>query len=249
MLRTLSLEGKVAVITGATRGIGRAVAIALLQAGADIGVNYNRTPADDLVELAESMGRRCYAIPADVSQVSDCERLVNETAKELGKVDILVNNAGITRDGLLMRMDEEQWNAVIETNLRSVYACSKAAVKLMMKARCGSIINITSVSGLVGLAGQTNYSASKAGVIGFSKALAREVASRNIRVNCIAPGYIVSDMTNVLPENIREAAKQNIPLQRFGTGDDVANAVLFLASPLAEYITGEILRVDGGMAI
>lgn len=249
MLRTLSLEGKVAVITGATRGIGRAVAVAFLKAGADIGVNYNRTPADDLVELAESMGRRCYAVPANVSQVSDCERLVNETAKELGKVDILVNNAGITRDGLLMRMDEEQWNAVIETNLRSVYACSKAAVKLMMKARCGSIINITSVSGLMGLAGQTNYSASKAGVIGFSKALAREVASRNIRVNCIAPGYIVSDMTNVLPEAVRETAKQNIPLQRFGTGDDVANAVLFLASPLAEYITGEILRVDGGMAI
>ena len=249
MLRTLSLEGKVAVITGATRGIGRAVAVAFLQAGADIGINYNRTPADDLVELAESMGRRCYCIPADVSVVSDCERLINETVKELGKIDILVNNAGITRDGLLMRMDEAQWNAVIDTNLRSVYACSKAAVKHMMKARSGAIINMTSVSGLMGLAGQCNYSASKAGVIGFTKALAREVASRNVRVNCIAPGFVVSDMTNALPAEVQEAAKKNIPLQKFGEGDDIANACLFLASPLAQYITGETLRVDGGMAI
>lgn len=249
MLRALSFEGQVAVVTGATRGIGRAIALAFLQAGADIGINYNRTPADDLVEIAESMGRRCYAIPADVSRVTDCERLINETACEFGRVDVLVNNAGITRDGLLMRMDEEQWNAVIETNLRSVYACSKAAVTLMMKARRGSIINITSVSGLMGLAGQCNYSASKAGVIGFTKALAREVASRNVRVNCVAPGFIVSDMTSVLPENVQEVAKTNIPLKRFGEGDDIANAVLFLASPLAQYITGETLRVDGGMAI
>ena len=248
-MKSLSLEGKTAVITGATRGIGRTIAVEFLKAGCDIGVNYNRTPADDLVELAEQLGRRCYAVPADVSKVEDCERLVSATAAELGKVDILVNNAGITRDTLLMRMDNEAWDSVIETNMRSVFACSRAAVKLMMRARSGVIVNITSVSGIMGNAGQCNYSASKAGVIGFTKSLAREVSSRNIRVVAVAPGFVTTDMTSVLPDAVRENALKVIPLGRFGQTEDIAHAVLFLASPLAGYITGEVLRVDGGMAM
>ncbi len=248
-MKSISLEGKIAIITGATRGIGRAIAKDFLQAGANICINYNRTPADDLVELAEKLGRKCYAVPADVSRVEDCNRLVMAAIDEFSKVDILVNNAGINRDTLLMRMDENDWNTVIETNLRSVFACSKAVIRPMMKARSGVIINISSVAGLMGNAGQCNYAASKAGVIGFTKSLAREVASRNIRVVAIAPGFIKSDMTNALPDSIKEEASKLIPLGYFGECEDISNLALFLAGPLAGYITGEVIRVDGGMAM
>lgn len=248
-MTTISLEGKVAVVTGATRGLGRAIAEAYLQAGADLVVNYNKTPADDLVTLGESLGRRVLAVPADVSQVADCERLIGAAVGELGKVDILVNNAGITRDGLLVRMSDGDWNAVIETNLRSVFGCSREAAKHMMKARSGCIINVSSVAGIMGNAGQTNYAASKAGVIAFTKSLARELASRGVRVNAIAPGFIDSDMTRVLSDKVKEAVKAEVPLGRFGEPGEIAGAALYLASPLASYVTGTVIVVDGGMSM
>ena len=246
-MKTLSLEGKVALVTGASRGIGRSIAEEFLAAGADLVVNYNKTPVEDLSRSAEAQGRRAVAVQADVSVPADCDKLVETAVSTFGKIDILVNNAGITRDTLLMRMDEAAWDAVIDTNLKSVYACCRAAVKHMMKARSGSIINISSTSGLMGLAGQTNYSASKAGMIGFTKALAKEVASRGIRVNAIAPGFITSDMTNALDEKMRDRVLEEIPLKRFGEPVDIANAALYLASPISSFVTGTVLVVDGGM--
>ena len=248
-MKTISLEGQSAVVTGASRGLGRAIAEEYLRAGADVVVNYNRTPVDDLIALAAELGRRAVAVQADVASVADCERIVETAVKEFGKIDILVNNAGITRDGLLMRMDEAAWDAVITANLKSVFACSRAASRHMMRARSGSIINISSVAGIMGNAGQTNYAASKAGVIGFTKSLARELAGRGVRVNAIAPGFITSDMTNVLGEKVREAVLQEIPMGRFGEPSDIAGAALYLASPLAKYVTGAVLVVDGGMSM
>lgn len=248
-MKTISLEGKSAVVTGASRGLGRAIAEEYLRAGADVVVNYNRTPVDELLSLASELGRRAVAVRADVASAADCERIVETAVKEFGKIDILVNNAGITRDGLLMRMDEEAWDTVITTNLKSVFACSRAASKHMMRARSGSIINISSVAGIMGNAGQTNYAASKAGIIGFTKSLARELAGRGVRVNAIAPGFITSDMTNVLGEKVREAVLQEIPMGRFGEPSDIAGAALYLASPLANYVTGTVLVVDGGMSM
>ncbi|MCX7717114.1 MAG: 3-oxoacyl-[acyl-carrier-protein] reductase [Candidatus Sumerlaeaceae bacterium] len=248
-MKTISLEGKSAVVTGASRGLGRAIAEEYLRAGADVVVNYNRTPVDELLSLATELGRRAVAVQADVASAADCERIVETAVKEFGKIDILVNNAGITRDGLLMRMDEEAWDTVITTNLKSVFACSRAASKHMMRARSGSIINISSVAGIMGNAGQTNYAASKAGIIGFTKSLARELAGRGVRVNAIAPGFITSDMTNVLGEKVREAVLQEIPMGRFGEPSDIAGAALYLASPLANYVTGTVLVVDGGMSM
>jgi 3-oxoacyl-[acyl-carrier protein] reductase len=248
-MKTISLEGLVAVVTGAGRGIGRAVTEEFARAGADIVIADIAAPPDDLVAFIKEQGRRVVAVEGNVSKVDDCNRIVETAVKELGRIDILVNNAGITRDGLLMRMEEDAWDAVLAVNLKSVYACSRAAVKHMMKARSGSIINISSVAGIMGNAGQCNYSASKAGVIGFSKSLAREVAGRNIRVNCVAPGFIRSQMTDVLDEKVKEAVVGQIPLKRFGEVPDIANAVLFLASPASAYITGTVVVVDGGMSM
>lgn len=248
-MKTITLEGKVAVITGASRGIGRAIAEEFARAGADLVVNYNKTPAQDLVDFAEQQGRKAIAVQADVSNVADCERLVDEAVKAFGKVDILVNNAGITRDTLLMRMDEAAWDAVLDTNLKGAYATCKAASKHMMKARSGSIINIASVSGLMGLAGQANYAASKAGLIGFTKTIARELAGRGIRANIIAPGFITSDMTSVLDEKMKEQVLEQIPLKRYGDPVDIANAALYLASDMSSYVTGTTMIVSGGMVM
>ncbi len=248
-MKTSSLEGKVAVVTGASRGLGRAIAEEFARAGADLVVNYNSTPCQDLVNYVESLGRKAFAVQADVSKVADCDRLIEETIKIFGKVDILVNNAGITRDTLLMRMDEEAWDSVIATNLKSAYATCKAATRPMMKARSGCIINISSVSGLMGQAGQANYAASKAGLIGFTKTLARELASRGIRANIIAPGFIASDMTSVLDEKVRDAVLKEIPMASFGEPQDIANAALYLASDMGKYVTGSTLVVDGGITM
>ncbi len=248
-MKTIDLEGQVAVVTGGSRGIGRAITEELARAGADVVVNYNKSHPADLLESVAALGRRAVAVQADVSKVADCERLIEEAMKTFGRIDILVNNAGITRDTLLMRMDEAAWDDVLDTNLKSVFATCRAAVRPMMKARTGSIINISSISGIMGNAGQTNYAASKAGMIGFSKSLARETAPRGIRVNVVAPGFVNSDMTNGLDEKIRDAVLNEIPLKRFGEPSDIADAVTYLASPLARFVTGAVLVVDGGMSM
>lgn len=248
-MKTISLEGKVAVVTGASRGLGRAIAEEFARAGADLVVNYNSTPCQDLVDYVEGLGRKAIAVQADISKVADCDRLIDEAVKAFGKVDILVNNAGITRDTLLMRMDEDAWDSVIATNLKSAYATCKAVCRPMMKARTGCIINVSSVSGIIGQAGQTNYAASKAGLIGFTKSLARELAARGIRVNAIAPGFTVSDMTNALDEKIKEQVTKEIPLGHFGEPADIANAAIYLASDMGRYVTGSTLIVDGGISM
>lgn len=245
-MKTISLENQVAVITGGSRGIGRAIAEEFVNAGADV-VIADIMEAD--VEWVKAAGRRAVAVQGDVSKVEDCERIIETAVKELGKIDILVNNAGITRDTLLLRMDEAMWDAVLTVNLKSVYACSRAASKVMTRARTGCIINIASTVGITGNAGQCNYSASKAGVIGFTKSLARELSSRNIRVNAIAPGFIASHMTEVLDEKVKEKVLEQVPLHRWGLPTDVANAALFLASPLSSFLTGHVIKVDGGLAM
>lgn len=248
-MNMISLEGKTAVVTGASRGLGRAIAEEFARAGADLVINYNSTPCDDLVKAVEALGRKAIAVQADVSKVADCERLVDTAIKEFGKLDILVNNAGITRDTLLMRMDEEAWDSVINTNLKSAYATCKAACRPMMKARSGSIINVSSVSGLMGQAGQANYAASKAGLIGFTKTLARELAARGIRANAIAPGFVASDMTAALDDKIKEQVLKEIPMGRFGEPADIAAGALFLASDMSKYVTGSTLVIDGGITM
>jgi len=249
MTKTISLEGQVAVVTGASRGIGCAIAEEFARAGANLVINYNKTPAQDLVDLATSLGVKAVMVQADVSQTADCERLVDTAVKEFGRIDVLVNNAGITRDTLLMRMNEKAWDDVLDTNLKSAFTTCKVASKHMMKARSGSIINISSVSGLMGLAGQANYAASKAGLIGFTKTIARELAGRGIRANVIAPGFISSDMTSVLDEKTRGQVLEQIPLKRYGDPSDIANAALYLASDMSRYVTGTTLIVSGGMVM
>lgn len=243
------LKYSVAIVTGAGRGIGRAIALELARAGAQVVVNYagHSDQAQKTVEMIEDLGGQAIAVQADVSQASDVDRLVKTTVETYGKVDILVNNAGITRDNLLLRMKEADWDAVLNTNLKGVFLSSKAVSKSMMKQRSGVIVNISSVVGVSGNAGQANYAAAKAGIIGFSKSMAKELASRGIRVNVVAPGYISTDMTESLPEEVREQIQNGIPLGRIGTPEEVAQTVLFLASPAASYITGQILAVDGGM--
>jgi 3-oxoacyl-[acyl-carrier protein] reductase len=247
----INLKDKVALVTGASRGIGRAIAMTLAGAGALVVVNYksNTAAADDVVSVIAAAEGRAAAIQADISEPVEVERLFKEMLDRYGKVDILVNNAGITRDTLLLRMKEEDFDAVLQTNLRGVYLCTKAVLRPMTKARSGRIVNITSVVGLMGNAGQANYAAAKAGIIGFTKAAAREMASRNITVNAVAPGYIETELTGVLSETVRQAILENVPLGRLGQPQDVANLVCFLASDAAGYITGQTLTVDGGMVM
>jgi 3-oxoacyl-[acyl-carrier protein] reductase len=244
----MNLSGKKAVVTGASRGIGRAVALKLAAEGAELIVTAtsleraSRT-ADEIV----AMGGRALPCKADVSVAADVDALFQLVVKEFGGIDILVNNAGITRDGLLMRMKDEDWSAVVDVNLKGTFCCTREAVKLMAKAKSGRIVNISSVVGQMGNLGQANYCASKAGIIGFTKAVAREYAKRNITVNAVAPGFIETDMTGVLAENIREELLKQIPVNRFGTPEDIANAVYFLVSDSGGYITGHVLSVNGGM--
>ena len=247
----MRFEGKVALVTGASRGIGRAIALALAAEGADVAVNYagSEAAAKEVAAEIEAMGRKAFVIQADIASTEASTAMVDAVVKEFGRVDVLVNNAGITRDGLLMRMKEEDWDAVITTNLKGVFNCTKAAIKYMMKQKSGNIVNISSIVSVMGNAGQANYCAAKAGVIGFTKATAKEVAARGIRVNAIAPGFIKTDMTSVLSEKVVEAMLAGIPLNRLGETEDIAKAVLFLASSDANYITGQTLHVDGGMVM
>lgn len=247
----LDLSGKVAVVTGSSRGIGAAIAKTLAAQGAKVVVNHRNSPegAADVVAAIQANGGEAMVIQADVGQSSEAQRLIKETIDTYGQIDILVNNAGTTRDTLIMTMKDEDWDLVLRTNLSSTYYCAKAAVRPMMKKRSGRIINITSVVGLAGQAGQTNYAASKAGIIGFTKSLAKEIGSRNITVNAVAPGFIPTALTEVLPQEMMQAAVANTPLGRLGTVEDVANAVLFLASNEAAFITGQVLTVDGGLVM
>lgn len=247
----MQIEGKVAFVTGASRGIGRAIALTLAEAGADVAVNYagNAAAAEEVAAEIRKMGRRALILQGDVSQSEAAAAMLDAVVAEFGRCDILVNNAGITRDGLLMRMKEEDWDAVLNTNLKGVFNCTKAALKYMMKQRSGKIVNIASVVGIMGNAGQANYAAAKAGCIGFTKSVAKEVASRGITVNAVAPGLIATDMTSVLPDKVIEEMAAGIPLKRAGQPVDVAKAVLFLVSDDAAYITGQTLNVDGGMVM
>ncbi len=245
------LKGKVAVVTGGGRGIGRAIALKLAENGADIVINYNSSPeyAEAVKNEIEELGVRAVAVKADVGKAAEVEELINTAVDLLGGVDILVNNAGITRDGLLLRMSEADWDAVMDTNLKGAFNCIKAVSRVMMKKRSGSIINITSVVGVMGNAGQANYAASKAGMIGLTKTVAKEFSARNIRCNAVAPGFIKSDMTETLPDEVKNRYFEAIPLSKFGNTEDVAKAVLFLASDMSSYITGQTINVDGGLVM
>ena len=247
----LALDGRVALVSGASRGIGKAIAMELAQRGAAIAVNYIKSAqaAEQVVDQIASHNGKAIAIQSDVSEFQQAQDLVKTTIESLGGLDILVNNAGITRDKLIMMMSEQDWDDVQNINLKSTFNCSKAAIRHMMRKRYGRIINITSVAGQMGNPGQTNYSASKAGQIGFTKALAREVASRNITVNAVAAGYIETDIWSTVPEEARQTALSLIPLGRKGLPEEIAYAVAFLASDQAAYITGQVLGVDGGMAM
>lgn len=245
------LEGKVAIVTGASRGIGREIALQMAKAGATVVVNYNGSVAraeEVLKEITEA-GGKAVLMQCDVSDYAACEEFMKKVTDECGRIDILVNNAGITRDGLLMKMSEEDFDKVLDTNLKGTFHCIRFSSRQMLKQRSGRIINMSSVSGIAGNAGQANYSASKAGVIGLTKAAAKELASRHITVNAIAPGFITTEMTDVLGDKVKEEALKQIPLGTFGKPEDIAHLAVFLASEQAEYITGQVIAVDGGMAM
>ncbi|HHT96422.1 MAG TPA: 3-oxoacyl-[acyl-carrier-protein] reductase [Clostridiales bacterium] len=245
------LTGKISVITGANRGIGRAIALYFAKHNAKIVVNYrgSKEKADELIELIHSQGGEAIAIKADVTNEDEIKNLVKETIEHFGRIDVLVNNAGITKDNLLMRMSGKDFDDVINVNLKGSFYCLKYISNIMIKQKAGKIINLSSVIGITGNAGQANYAASKAGIIGLTKSAAKELASRGITVNAIAPGFIMTDMTDKLPEKLKEETISHIPLKRFGTADEIANAVGFLASDMANYITGQVIQVDGGMVI
>lgn len=245
------LEGKVAVVTGASRGIGRSIALKLAEEGAKVVVNYSgsQAKAEEVVATIQEMGGEAIAVQASVSKTEEVTVLMDAAVKTFGSLDILVNNAGITRDNLLMRMKEEEWDDVLNTNLKGVFLCTKAVTRQMMKQRAGRIINISSIVGVAGNAGQANYVAAKAGVIGLTKTTAKELASRNILVNAIAPGFIETEMTEQLPEDLKQGMLTQIPLAKLGQPEDIAKAVAFLASDDANYMTGQTLHIDGGMVM
>ncbi len=246
-----SLQGRAALVTGGGRGIGRAIALRLGELGASVAVNYRQdaAAANEVVEHIKAAGGQAVAIQGDVADVAAPEALVKATTEAFGKIDILVNNAGIIRDGLLVRMSDEDWEAVVQTNLRGAFLCTRAALRPMLRQRWGRIVNITSVSGIMGNAGQANYAAAKAGLIGLTKATAREAAGRNVTVNAVAPGFVTTELTVGLPDKVKEAILNQIPVGRFGEPDDVAAAVAYLVSDAAAYVTGHVLAVDGGLAM
>ena len=243
------LAGKTALITGATRGIGRAIALRFAAEGADVAFTYRsqHEAAQSLISELEAMGVRAKAYTSDAASFEDAHKVVEDVKETFGRIDVLVNNAGITKDGLMMRMDEAQWDAVIDTNLKSAFNFIHACTPVMARQRSGSIISMSSVVGVSGNAGQCNYSASKAGLIGLTKSMAKEMGPRGIRANCIAPGFIATDMTGALPENVRQEWEKQIPLRRGGTPEDVAGVAVFLASDLAGYVTGQVVNCCGGM--
>ena len=243
------LEGKTALVTGATRGIGRAIALKFAAEGANVAFTYRsqHEAAQSLVAEIEAMGVSAKAYTSDAASFEDAHKVVDDVKATFGRIDVLVNNAGITKDGLMMRMDEAQWDAVIDTNLKSAFNFIHACTPVMARQRSGSIINMSSIVGVSGNAGQCNYAASKAGLIGLAKSIAKEMGPRGIRANCIAPGFIATDMTSALPENVRQEWEKQIPLRRGGTPEDVANTALFLACDLSSYVTGQVLNCCGGM--
>ncbi|MDZ7720897.1 MAG: 3-oxoacyl-[acyl-carrier-protein] reductase [Balneolaceae bacterium] len=247
----INLEGKNCLVTGGSRGIGKSIALTLAKAGANVAITYasSADAAAEVVKEIENEGGKGTSYQADAVKLDRAEEVISDIVDKWGSLHVLVNNAGITRDNLILRMDEKAWDDVITTNLKSVFNYSKAAAKPMMRARGGSIINISSVVGLSGNAGQSNYAASKAGIVGFTKSYAKELASRNIRANVVAPGYILTEMTENLSEKVLETIKEETPLGRAGDPEEVSNVVAFLASDISSYITGEVIRVDGGMAM
>ena len=247
----MSLQGKCALVTGGSRGIGRAVCLELARQGARVAVNYagNAAAAEETVKACQDLGAEAFAIQADVADAAACDAMVKEVLSRFGRVDILVNNAGVTRDGLMLTMKESDWDTVLDTNLKGAFHCMKAVYRPMMKQKYGRIVNLSSIVGLRGNAGQANYAASKAGLIGLTKSMAKELAARNVTVNAVAPGFIDTDMTAALPEKAREAMLASIPMGRLGQAEDVARAVAFFAGDESAYVTGQVLCVDGGMAV
>ena len=247
----MNLEGKSALVTGASRGIGREIALELARQGADVAVNFagSEAKANEVVDEIKAMGRRAFAVKCDVSNFEEVTSMVKETIDQFGKLDILINNAGITKDNLIMRMKEDEWDDVLNINLKGVFLCTKAVTRQMMKQRSGRIINVASIVGVSGNPGQANYVAAKAGVIGLTKTTAKELAARNITVNAIAPGFITTDMTDKLSEEVKSEMLKQIPLARFGEPKDIAKVAAFLASHDSAYMTGQTLHIDGGMVM
>mgnify|MGYP001330469074 FL=1 len=247
----MASDGRVSLITGGSRGIGKAIALQLASQGVQVAVNYisNRTAADEVVKLIENQGVSAVAVQGDVTKRADVERIFTTTAETLGSVEILVNNAGIISDSLLMRMSDEDWDSVIDLDLRSIFLCTREAIRTMLRNKWGRIINIGSVVGLRGNSGQANYAAAKAGMVGFTQSIAKEVASRNITVNCVAPGYVETDIVEDLPVDLKQSIMDRVPVGRFGYPEEIAGMVGFLASEAASYVTGQAIAVDGGLVI